>query len=91
MRLLRVAIISLLLVGCSSETEEQRQIRHEHEEVQGNVLALSRHLQYYKDVNKNVCYAGAFIGYNFGTFTYVPCTPEIERTAHQFNSNQTVR
>jgi hypothetical protein len=85
MRLFKIAIISFLLFGC--DTPEERTAF----KISSDQEWLSKNLEYYKDVNKNVCFAGAYVGYNFGTITYVPCTPEIERTAHQFHSNQTVR
>lgn len=87
MRLLKAAIISLLLVGCTAPTPEEQHAS----DIKRDTDSLSRSLEYYKDVNKNVCYAGAWLQWHGAVLTYVPCTPEIERTAHQFHSNQTVR
>ena len=78
-------MVFLTMLGCSTPEERNRF------KISSDIEWLNGNIEYYKDVNKNVCYAGAYIGYNFGTLTYVPCTPEIERTAHQFHSNQTVR
>lgn len=78
--------IAFILVGCKVTPEEQH-----NNEIKVNTELLSESLEYYKDVNKNVCYAGAWLRFHGAVLTYVPCTPEIERTAHQFHSNQTVR
>jgi len=80
-------ILAILLVGCTPPTPEERF----NNEIKQNTELLSRSVEYYKDVNKNVCYAGAWLHYHGAVLTYVPCTPEIERTAHKFHSNQTVR
>ena len=81
----------LLLIGCfvflGCETPEESSRR----QVNSNLDTLSGQLEYYKDTRVNLCYSGMYIGYQYGTLTNVPCTPEVEKIAHQFQSNPTVR
>jgi len=76
MRLLKVAIISLLLVGCSEETRKQ---------MFPSPQVQAQGIRYVKDERTGLCFVDSTVddGYHgMGTshiYSSVPCTPEVEK------------
>lgn len=76
-------LIAILVLGCSSSAPGQVDPRYEK---RADTVELSNSLSYYKDERTQLCYAGAYGGFNGSIFTHVPCLGEIERTAYRFRS-----
>ncbi len=57
-------------------------------EMDYDVKELSRELHYYKDTNSNLCFAVMNLDMQSATMTNVPCTPEVEKMAHDFTSEK---
>lgn len=81
--LLVFAAICLIMhfAGC-----DQKQVQQD--ERNDEITALSKSLIYFKDANTHLCFAGMYVGYQAGTLTNVPCTPEVEKVAHLFISGK---
>jgi hypothetical protein len=97
MRLLKVVIISLLLFGCEQTEEEkakeQADKAKERAEERAKQVAsdtdwLQKNVFYYKDKRTNLCFASWDPGRNWGLFTNVPCSPEVESVVHTFTSDK---
>jgi hypothetical protein len=64
---MKILLLSLLLVGCSSDLNPFYSIENP-----------PNHISYYKDQRTHLCFA-----YYFDNFSYVPCTPEVEQLLTQ--------
>ena len=71
--------IVIMLVGCDPVQEKQsRQHRH--------AITLAEDLEYYKDDKTGICFAGLYVGANYGTLTQVPCRDVKEENLIHFIS-----
>ena len=74
MRLLKVAIISLLLLGCSEQTRK---------EMFPSATESAQHIRYVKDKRTNLCFVYNYVTNSsmgsYDVYTNVPCTPEVEK------------
>ncbi len=77
----RLILICLLVCGCNEADIKKANMEN-------STSTMSAELHYYKDSNTNLCFAGMYVGYNAGTLTNVPCTPEVEKVAHSFVSEK---
>ncbi len=76
MNKLILLILIILGISCSDNQVDVDRQQHENE-----LKFLSRHLDYYKDVRTNLCFAWVG-GLYSSSLVCVSCTPEIEKIAY---------
>ena len=81
----KLLLICLLCMGCERSPASIEEAHQREFEYDKNSMLSSIHnkLIFYKDSVTGVCFAGVS-----HTFTYVPCSPEIDRIAVPFNSTR---
>jgi hypothetical protein len=70
-------------MGCDHSTIEERH-QSQYESTKALLLSdIDNHLIFFKDSVTGLCFGGTL-----RVFTYVPCSPEIDRIAVPFNSTR---
>ena len=73
-------LISLMLFGCADSNETINQ------NIINNYKNQMSYIIYLKDNRTNLCYAGNYLGTQYGVLTNVPCTPEVLELIKQNSS-----
>ena len=70
MKKIIILFMCCLMLACHNNVEDEK--------------LYMQSIHYHKDVATNLCFASLWIGFQAGTITNVPCTPEVEKLAILF-------